>query len=188
MRGRAGRPEATGARLIAAAGSAFAKHGYAKTAVRDICVEAGLSVGSFYYHFADKVEITLAILERESGQFVRRLDAMDLGQPSSIEATLDDLVRGPAAPLYRALREAVEIEPRVAEAAAEIRRHASDRLVVIISRARAASDRFELDAQMVAWAFLALVREALARQTDAEGGLAHGMANLIHQAVIAPRS
>ena len=175
-------------RLIEAAVSAFAKHGYAKTAVRDICVEAGLSVGSFYYHFADKAEITLAILERESEQFVQRLDAMDLGRPSSIEATLNDLVHGPAGPLYRALREAAEHEPRVAEAAAEIRRHASDRLVVITSRARAASVRFQVDAQMVAWAFLAVVREALARRSDAEGGLTQGMADIIHQAVIAPRS
>ena len=173
-------------RLIEAAASAFAKQGYAKTAVRDICVEAGLSVGSFYYHFADKAEITLAILERESEQFVQRLDATDLGRTTSIEATLNDLVHGPTAPLYRALREAAEIEPRVAEAAAEIRRHAHDRLVVIASRARAGSGRFELDAQMVAWAFLALAREALARGSDAEGGLTRGIAGVIHQAVIAP--
>ena len=175
-------------RLIEAAVSAFAKHGYAKTAVRDICVEAGLSVGSFYYHFADKAEITLAILERESEKFVQRLDAMDLSRPSSIEATLDDLLRGPTAPLYRALREAVEIEPRVAEAAAEISQNARDRLVVTTGRARATSGHFEVDAQMVAWGFLALLREALARRTDAEDGLARGITSIIHQAVIAPRS
>ncbi len=173
-------------RLIDAAASAFAKRGYAKTAVRDICVEAGLSVGSFYYHFADKAEITLAILERESGLFVERLDAIDLRLPSSIESTLNELVHGPTGPLYTALREAVEIEPRVAEAAADIRRHARDRLAVVISRARTASSTFQLDAWIVAWAFLALVGEALARRADAaEDELTRGIANIIHQAVIA---
>jgi len=113
---------------------------------------------------------------------------MDLGRPISIEATLNDLVHGPAAPLYRALREAAEIEPRVAEAAAEIRRHARDRLVVIAGRARPAGGRFELEAQIVAWAFLALVREALAHGTDNEGGLTRGIAGVIHQAVTAVHS
>ncbi len=173
-------------RLIDAAASAFAKRGYAKTAVRDICVEAGLSVGSFYYHFADKAEITLAILERESENFVQRLDAIDLRRPSSIESTLNEVVHGPTGPLYRALREAIEIEPRVAETAAEMYRIARDRVVVMISQARAASDTFQLDAHMVAWAFLALVREALAGRTDAEDGVTRGIANIIHQALIAP--
>jgi len=173
-------------RLIDAAASAFAKRGYAKTAVRDICVEAGLSVGSFYYHFADKPEITLAILERESEHFVERLDAIDLRRPSSIESTLNEVVHGPTGPLYRALREAIEIEPRVAETAAEMYRIARDRVVVMISQARAASDTFQLDAHMVAWAFLALVREALAGRTDAEDGVTRGIANIIHQALIAP--
>jgi AcrR family transcriptional regulator len=173
-------------RLIEAAASAFAKQGYAKTAVRDICVEAGLSVGSFYYHFADKAEITLAILERESERFIQRLDTIDLHLASSIESALNELVHGPTGPLYTALREAVEIEPRLAEAAAEIRRHARDRLAAVISRARAAGSTFQLDARLVAWAFLALVREALARRADAaEDELTRGIANIIHQAVIA---
>jgi len=172
-------------RLIDAAASAFAKRGYAKTAVRDICVEAGLSVGSFYYHFADKAEITLAILERESGQFVERLDAIDLRLPSSIESTLNEVVHGPTGPLYRALREAIEIEPRVAEAAVEMYRIARDRVIVMISQARAASGSFQLDAHTVAWAFLALVREALAGRSDAEDDLTRGIANTMHQAVIA---
>ena len=175
----------TGARLIDAAASAFAKRGYAKTAIRDICVEAGLSVGSFYYHFADKAEITLAILERESEPFVERLDAIDLRQPSSIESTVSEVVHGPTGPLYRALREAIEIEPRVAEAAAEMYRIARDRLVVMISQARAASGSFQLDAHTVAWAFLALVREALAGRTDSEDGVTRGIANIIYQAVVA---
>lgn len=182
--GRQHDPEATRARLIESAVSAFAKNGYAKTSVHDICAQAGLSVGSFYYHFADKADITVGILERENDGFVQRLDAMDLRTPSSIESTLSDFLHGPKAPLYRALREATELEPAVEVAAGELQRGARERLVLAINRARQERLTYPLNAPSIAWATLAMIRVALKFPID-EGGSPGGIAAIVHQVVSA---
>jgi AcrR family transcriptional regulator len=170
--------------MIEAAVSAFAKNGYANTSVHDICAQAGLSVGSFYYHFADKADITVGILERENDGFVQRLDAVDLREPSSIESTLSDFLHGPNAPLYRALREATEREPAVEVAAGELQRGARERLVLAINRARQESLTYPLNAPSIAWATLAMIRVALKFPMD-EGGSPSGIAAIVHQVVIA---
>lgn len=182
--GREHRPERTRARLIDAASSAFAERGYAATSVHDICALADLSVGSFYNHFDDKAGITLGILERENQRVMQRLEAMDLRQPSSIEETLNELLHGPSAPLYRALREAAEVERHVAEVEAELRRVTQDGLVAAITRAREGSDGYRLDARPIAWALLAMIRAALADPVSNEP-LTRGIAEIVHHSVLA---
>jgi AcrR family transcriptional regulator len=181
--GREHRPERTRARLIDAAVSAFAARGYAATSVHDICALADLSVGSFYYHFDDKAGITLGILERENERVMQRIESIDLRLASSIEEILNDLLHGPSAPLHRALREAAEVERHVAEVEADLRRVTEEGLVAAITRARQESDRYRLEARAIAWAFLALIRAALAEPHDDES-LPHGIAEIVHHLVV----
>lgn len=141
-------------------------------------------MGSFYYHFDDKAGITLGILERENERVMQRLEAMDLRRPSSIEETLNELLHGPDAPLYRALREAAEVERHVAEVEAELRRVTQERLVSAITRARLGSDSYRLEAGHIAWAFLAMIRAALADPVNDEL-LGHGIAEIFHHSVLA---
>lgn len=152
--------------------------------MHDICALADLSVGSFYYHFDDKAGITLGLLERENERVMRRLEAMDLRLSSSIEETLNELLHGPGAPLYRALREAAEVERHVAEVEAELRRVTQDRLIAAITRARQGPDRYRLEALPIAWAFLAMIRAALVEPVTNEA-LAHGIAEIFHHSVVA---
>lgn len=53
------------ARLLRAALGCIALKGYAETSVEDICLAAGCSKGAFYFHFASK-EAVLVALARES--------------------------------------------------------------------------------------------------------------------------
>jgi AcrR family transcriptional regulator len=147
--------------------------------VHDICARAELSVGSFYYHFEDKAGITLAILERESETFMQRLEAMDLRQADKSESTLNEVLHGPMAPLYRALREAAEIEPRVATEAVDARRLTQDRLAAAITRARREGVQYDIDARTIAWTLVALTRAALGSPLASEEPLARGIADVI---------
>ena len=182
--GREHRPERTRARLIDAAVSAFAERGYAATSVHDICARAQLSVGSFYYHFDDKASITLGIFESEHAVVTRRLEAIDMRRTNSIEETLNELLNGPRTPLYRALREASEVERDVAKAAAELVRVTQDGLVAAITRARQGGDRYRLKPRPIAWAFVAMTRAALAEAASNEP-LAREIAEIVHYSVSA---
>jgi len=187
-RGHEHRPEQTRARLIDAAASAFAGRGYAATSVHDICALAGLSVGAFYYHFDDKAGMTLEILQREHAGVMPRIGALDLRRVSFIEETLSEILNGPRTGLYRALREASEIEPRVSELAAVLRRTTLDELVAAIGRAREESARYRLRPRAIAWSFLALTRTALADREDSEQSRARDVAEIVHHAVVARES
>lgn len=178
------RPDSTRARLVAAADSAFAERGYTGTTVHDICAAADLSVGSFYYHFEDKASITLAIFERENERFVQQLESMDLRRAGTVEATIREILYGPGAPLYRALREAAQVEPRVGQYAAELRRVTQDRLAAAVTRARQNNASHHIGAPSIAWVILALLRAGLSTPTESEEPLPRWIADLIHQAVM----
>ena len=55
-------PDARAA-LLDAAAKAFASHGYAGASVDRIAREAGLSKGTFYWHFDSKEELFLGLIE-----------------------------------------------------------------------------------------------------------------------------
>ncbi|MBQ7784723.1 MAG: TetR/AcrR family transcriptional regulator [Clostridia bacterium] len=44
-------------KLLSVAGELFFKHGFKAVSVNDICREAGMTKGAFYYHFASKDEL-----------------------------------------------------------------------------------------------------------------------------------
>ena len=75
---RRGRPPAgaaPGARaaLLDAAAETFAAHGYAGASVDRIVRRAGFSKGTFYWHFATKEELFLALVEERIDRPVRSL-------------------------------------------------------------------------------------------------------------------
>ncbi len=57
------RREGTRAALLEAAASCFAAKGYAETGVAEICRQAAVSKGAFYYYFPGKREIFLKLLQ-----------------------------------------------------------------------------------------------------------------------------
>ena len=51
----------TKANLLEIAEKMIQKHGYDQVKIKDICQEAGVSVGAFYHHFKNKADIVVAL-------------------------------------------------------------------------------------------------------------------------------
>lgn len=72
--------------LLSAAMTCFARKGFRTTSMRDICQEAGVSIGGLYCHFKSKEEIVLAIAAQpgahHDGLFAEARRAIDEGQPT----------------------------------------------------------------------------------------------------------
>jgi AcrR family transcriptional regulator len=58
------RSEETKAHILDAALGCFSERGYDATGVAEICQRAGVSKGAFYYHFASKQAVFVALLEQ----------------------------------------------------------------------------------------------------------------------------
>ncbi len=58
------RGEETRKRILEAAEVCFARNGYDGTGVAEICQQAGVTKGAFYYHFPSKQALFLELLER----------------------------------------------------------------------------------------------------------------------------
>ena len=69
------RGQVTRARLLDAAWSAFAAHGFDAASVDEICRRAGVSKGAFYHHFDSKQSIFLALLQEWLDGIYRSLEA-----------------------------------------------------------------------------------------------------------------
>jgi len=64
-RSQAARSAATTERLLASARRLFAEHGYAATSLSDVVIDAGLTKGAIYHHFAGKEDVFREVFERE---------------------------------------------------------------------------------------------------------------------------
>ena len=58
------RSKETRERILAVSEKLFSQSGYETTGVAEICSEAGISKGAFYYHFKTKQAVFLQLLER----------------------------------------------------------------------------------------------------------------------------
>jgi len=58
----AGASDGTRTRLLKAAASVFAEHGYQDATVRQICAQAGANIALVNYHFGDKLELYTEVL------------------------------------------------------------------------------------------------------------------------------
>jgi TetR/AcrR family transcriptional regulator, repressor for uid operon len=60
-------------RIIAAAKRLFSERGFHKTAMADLALDAGVSVGAIYRSFASKAEIIRAIVQTDTQETLRKL-------------------------------------------------------------------------------------------------------------------
>jgi len=62
--------------ILDAAEQCFARAGFHRTTVHDICREAGVSPGALYVYFDSKEALIAGISERDRAEFADRLDAL----------------------------------------------------------------------------------------------------------------
>ena len=82
------KPEVQTARrehILDAAEKCFARAGFHRTTMHDICKEAGVSPGAFYVYFDSKEALIAGISERDRAEFAERLDAL-AAAPDFLEA------------------------------------------------------------------------------------------------------
>jgi AcrR family transcriptional regulator len=63
-------------RILDAAEQCFARAGFHRTTMHDICREAGVSPGALYVYFDSKEGLIAGISERDRAEFAERLDAL----------------------------------------------------------------------------------------------------------------
>lgn len=192
------RRERTRERLMDAAFQAFADDGFAASSVETICDRAGFSRGAFYYNFADKDQLFLAVMDRE---FIRRSAALERGgEGSDFFADLQDeervleLMRGPVEAddlkwvlvnlefRMHALRDVGDDTAREIGAKFDA---VNERLAAIFTtRAEAAGVSFVVPAQMVATLVVGVYMEAVIDGAVARLGLVEAQ-HLTAQRVVA---
>lgn len=72
-------------RILDAAERCFARAGFHRTTMHDICKEAGVSPGALYVYFDSKEALIAGISERDRAEFAERLDAL-AGAPDFMQA------------------------------------------------------------------------------------------------------
>src|SRR6185503_13654329 len=68
--------QARSERILDAAETCFARTGFHRTTMHDICKEAGVSPGALYVYFDSKEALIAGISERDRAEFAERLDAL----------------------------------------------------------------------------------------------------------------
>ena len=152
-------PEETRQRVLDAAASVFATHGYEGARVAQIARVAGLSVGAIYNHWESKAELLAAVVERHSAEELGLLLAGEdvTGVLDIIAARGRTLDQGPpAAPL---LAEVILASRRDPDSAAVLLREvlAQESLVADLVRFGQSSGDVHDDVDPVAVARLCLM-------------------------------
>jgi AcrR family transcriptional regulator len=80
--------EATRAKLISAARSAFAQHGYAQAAMDELTAQAGLTRGALYHHFGGKPGLLAAVVAQMDEEMDQRLELVLRGHADPWEGFL----------------------------------------------------------------------------------------------------
>lgn len=92
-------------RILDAAESRFADHGFSATSLRDITAAAEVNLAAVNYHFGSKLELLRAVFARRFGPINReRLDALDALLAAG-EPDVEEVLRAFFEPLFRRLRE-----------------------------------------------------------------------------------
>ena len=91
-------PEAR-AKILAAAETLFAQHGFAGVGVRQIAAAAGVNGAMIHYYFGNKENLYLAIIENAAAT-VRGLIAEAIGSATSLEERLTRFVKAYAGYLF----------------------------------------------------------------------------------------
>ncbi len=115
-------PESPSSRdkILEVAEALFARRGFAGVGLREVAEAAGLGKSSLFHHFASKVQLYLAVLERVLGRIQQQLEPvlradLEPGQKldSWVDALIDALAEHPATArlLLRALFEDDDFPP-----------------------------------------------------------------------------
>jgi len=172
------RPQEKFERLLAASVPVLAERGYVGASIHAITKRAGVSVGTFYGHFADKADLILHVIERSQGELARPA----LGDPDELTAQLRALIDSHAAGLIRAWFEAVAVEPRLR--AVPLRPRVIEVYAEWVRQARAhLQRRSALDDIAAARAVIALQKEAITAISEPSEERARAFAPLIWFAV-----
>ncbi|NPV59337.1 MAG: TetR/AcrR family transcriptional regulator [Actinobacteria bacterium] len=87
--------ERTRRRIVGHATLLMYEKGYARTTIDDVIAAAGVTKGSFYFHFSSKEELGCAVIEAASEHILSRLrealDRPDLSPRGRIEAMLKEI-------------------------------------------------------------------------------------------------
>lgn len=110
----------TRSQLLEAAAGVFARHGYERASIAEICSEAGLSSGAIYGHYGSKAKLFGAVLDAHGAREVDRLlgsgelDDVDVaGLFAALGARLDRRERAGTSLLVEAIV-AAKRDPEVA--------------------------------------------------------------------------
>lgn len=85
-------PAADLPRILGAALTAFAEHGYHGTSIRDVAAAAGLSVPGVYHHFRSKQEILRALMDATMDELLGRSEAALASAGTDPSARFDAVV------------------------------------------------------------------------------------------------
>ena len=79
---------ATRAFILQSAAEAFAERGYRDTTLSELIARSGLTKGAFYFHFASKEQLALAVLEEKQRQWREFVQEQVLARPRAIDQLL----------------------------------------------------------------------------------------------------
>ncbi len=160
----------TKARILDAAESLFADHGFPATSLRDITQEAGVNLAAVNYHFGSKEALLISVLERKIAPVNRtrlaQLEALETAAGADPVPT-EDLVRAFLTPLFetwgkhgQGLPKFMKLVGRIhAEVDQDVRTKFIKQFDTVLQRFSAAFHRGlpHLDAIEVQWRVLFLV-------------------------------
>lgn len=147
--------------LVDAAMALFTARGYAATRISDICAEAGVAKGLFYWYFPRKVDLFTELV-RTMRQRLRRAQADAVGPGAT---ALERIVAGSEASVifiadhapYFALVELERADPAIADALRGTTRIYLDDVVALVREAQAAGDVRTGDPRLLAMGVLGTV-------------------------------
>ena len=79
---------ATRAFILQSAAESFAERGYRDTTLSELIARSGLTKGAFYFHFASKEQLALAVLEEKQRQWREFVQEQVLARPRAIDQLL----------------------------------------------------------------------------------------------------
>jgi AcrR family transcriptional regulator len=79
---------ATRSFILQSAAEAFAERGYRDTTLSELIARSGLTKGAFYFHFASKEQLALAVLEEKQRQWREFVQEQVLARPRAIDQLL----------------------------------------------------------------------------------------------------
>ena len=172
------RREATHKALVVAAARAFGETGYLATPIEQICLQSGVTKGTFYEHFASKAEAFGAVLDDLVMQLADAVSGVELGPEAAppevqlaanLRRVLDVLLADRA--VARLLLVEAGQEPLVGAKVQALHDFARGMMRQALLDGTAAGLVRPLDAELASHALFGAVLGVMAARLDAASGL-----------------